>query len=383
MVDENADGVGVVCVRAHAVENSRRRVSADGLAHREQFPGDIAVTPGHHRRGRDFRDALVEVDRDREPCFAHIRVIHRVVSFSTVDTVRARIQARHEQIVVVPAVEIVGAPQPGKRVVARETDQRVGAGRADQVVVAVGADFLDTEHFVVAELQVLDPGILLDGRLFRVEGGTAADGMVFREILGEGVLLGSGRGEVHQPRIRQFAHQIHAVGEGRILTGEERERVAVAAAGEEVEGDDANGLGRAVDDLAVLHQRDQCVAGHDGHRLDAFAGGGLLTGVRIRLPCLAARIEAELDTAHLREAAGGGAVLGGRDAVLQDFQELFRRQGEEREFVVEPERVLVVQLGNLAGVLSGVRVGPRGKEDGLHRRRSPPRRWAPGCRRRS
>ena len=119
--------------------------------------------------------------------------------------------------------------------------------------------------------------------------------------------------------------------------------IAVAAVGGEVQRDDRDGGGRAGDDGAVLHACGDVVAVEIVERDAAHAvagGAGIVIG--------------DAHAAELREAAIAGRQTG---AVGEDVEQALRRGVEHHQLVVEAQRVLDIELRDIAGRARLDRVG--------------------------
>ena len=122
-------------------------------------------------------------------------------------------------------------------------------------------------------------------------------------------------------------HQIDSVD----LCGHGPERVAVTAVGQEVERDQPDRASRVTHDLAVGDQDVLRSSFAHDDRLHPIVGGKR-------------RVEREREPADLRELTGGRSGGGRSYTVLDQIQEPGGSRGDQRQVVVEPQRVLDVEL---------------------------------------
>ena len=240
----------------------------------------------------------------------------------------------------------------------------------------VDRHFDHIQHRVLALIQVLNALVILRrGLAFAERRAAGVLVEVVGQEFGQRVLFGARSREGGVALVGQHVFQVDAVGEVGEGGVEHVEGIAVAAAGQEVQRHDADRLRGVVDQFAVLHQGDEAAVGLlQGHRFDALARrgdqgveqvvlageGGFVDHQRaVQHLGLAVGIEAEAQTAHLPELAGGGAGCGGGHGMFQHHDQLFRRQRLQRQAVVEAQGVGDVQLGHVAGVLARRRVGFR------------------------
>ncbi len=196
--------------------------------------------------------------------------------------------------------------------------------------------FGSVQNGVTGEVQVLDACVAVATGV-RLVIGVCRIGMVVVQIFGQRVLFGpvgrkcrvAGHGAV----VIAVAVQVVQIDTVRLGAG--GEGIAVAAACQEVERDNADGCGRVPDNLAVLDEfHDQvAVFVKDRSRLDTCASRQI-------------RIERELYARHLRERSGNARQSA--DAMFQNVHQFLLGQGQQRQRVVEGQGGLDVVLADAA-----------------------------------
>ena len=184
------------------------------------------------------------------------------------------------------------------------------------------------------------------------------------EVLSERILLGAldreglGIRQGDRTCVAQ-GDLVLAVGwEGIVVAAEARRRCG--AGGEEVQGHHFDGAVRVANDLTVLHQsvEDAAVLINNRRTDDALALAGDVA-VHVEGLGLLGGVVAVGNAADLGELAWRRAGCDGCNAVLEDPFQLGGRDGNDGEVVVEAQRVGDVELGDVAGLLTGRDVSSR------------------------